>query len=246
MTDILKSVCYSKDNRQPLNYIKTHQAPYRYLSFRDAPRLIKADLTTGTALDYGSGTGYSTHFLSQLGFMTDGVDLNPEMVHQAQVNYPNYSFSCLENGQLPFVGSSFDLVFSSFVLCEIGTEQEMHQYLSEARRVLKKNGLFVGITCHENLHNIQRQWLDFETNFPENQVLMSGHLVKLYHRGSQIEFLDYYWKLSDYQNFFEKAHFRLIEIEYPLGKAQEAYAWQDELIFPSFMILKAVPNGVAV
>ena len=177
-----KGSSYSKQHKNPLNYTKTHDAPYRYLAYRDIPQIIKKYLQGGEALDYGAGTGYSTHFLSQLGFNVVGVDINKEMVHQAQLQYPNFSFYPVENRVVPFKDSTFDLVFSCFVLLEISTQQDMIDYLLEARRVMKKTAsLFVAITGSEHLHDVSKKWLDFSTDFPENKKLLSGHMVKLFH-----------------------------------------------------------------
>ena len=108
------TVYYSKKNKQALDYTKTHDAAYRYLGYRDVPQILKKYLQEGETLDYGSGTGCSTQFLSKLGFDVIGVDNNKEMVQQAQLQHPNLPFYYIENGTIPFKDSTFDLVFSSF------------------------------------------------------------------------------------------------------------------------------------
>ncbi len=244
MTVDTKVVYYSKQHKNPLDYTKTHDAPYRYLAYRDIPQIIKKYLQGGEALDYGAGTGYSTQFLSQLGFNVVGVDINKEMVHQAQLQYPNLSFYPIENAVIPFKDSTFDLVFSCFVLLEISTPQGIIDYLLEARRVMKKttSSLFVAITGSEYLHDTSKKWLDFKTDFPENKKLLSGNLVKLYHDSSQIEFSDYYWTLEDYRSFFVKAGFHLLEVKFPLGKKEESFSWKDELVFSPSTIFVAIPK----
>lgn len=173
MTIEAKTVYYSKQDKHPLDYTKTYDAPYRYLAYRDIPKIIKKYLQGGAALDYGSGTGYSTQFVSQLGFDVVGVDLNKDMIQEAQRQLPNLSFYPIEYGRIPFKDATFDLVFSSFVLLEISSEQDMINYLLEAKRVLKQSSsLFIGITGSECLHQISSNWLDFSTDFPENKHLL--------------------------------------------------------------------------
>ncbi len=85
-----------------------------------------------------------------------------------------------------------------------------------------------------------KKWLDFATNFPENKNWVSGSSVKFYHYNSHIEFSDHYWTEIDYQNCFAKANLNIINIESPLGKKEECYAWQDELVTSPFIIIVAV------
>jgi len=226
-----------------VNYIKTHNTPYRYLAYRDVPQIIRSYLQEGRALDYGTGTGRSAQFLVELGFNVVGVDVNPEMLHQAKLQYPNFSFHPIENGIIPFEDSSFDLVFSSFVLSEISSRHKILKYLTEAKRVMKnKKSLFIAITGSERLYHTSKKWLDFNTDFPENNNLVSSNPVKLYHCPSQIEFADYYWTEVDYQLSFQSTGLNLIEIKSPLGNENEGYPWQDELVFSPFIILIATPN----
>ncbi len=127
------TIYYCKNNKSPLDYTKTHDAAYRYLGYRDIPKIIKEYLQAGEALDYGSGTGYSTRFLSELGFNVAGVDINQQMVQQARLQYPDLRFYSIENRIIPFENLTFDLIFSGFVLLEIGSQKEMVDYLIEAR-----------------------------------------------------------------------------------------------------------------
>ncbi len=241
MTIDKKIIYYSENNKQPLDYTKTYNTSYRYLGYRDIPKIIKKYLQEGKALDYGSGTGYSTRFLSKLGFNVVGVDINQEMVQEARLQCPDLTFYYMEDRVIPFKDLSFDLVFSSFVLLEIGSQKEMVNYLVEAKRVMKgSSALFVAITGSEHLHDPSKNWLDFSTNFPENKNRISGSLVKLYHYNSHIEFSDHYWTQIDYQDCFAKAGFNIIDIKTPLGEKGEGYAWHDELVTSPFVIFVAI------
>jgi ubiquinone/menaquinone biosynthesis C-methylase UbiE len=230
---------FDKSGAQALHYSKTHESTHRYLAYRDVPAILKKHFQGKKALDYGTGTGYSAHFLQELGFEVTGVDVSKEMLHQAQLNYPNIPFYLIENKIIPKKSSVYNLVFSSFVLFEIGAQQEIIDYLLEAKRVMKKNGLFVAVTGSQDLHSDSRNWLSFRTDFQQNKNLVSGNLVKLHLYDSDIEFTDYYWTETDYRNFFSKAGFELIDVHYPLGDKNEPHLWKDEISISPFVILIA-------
>lgn len=231
---------------QAIDYSKTHESAHRYLAYRDIPNILKkyrSCLSGAKALDYGTGTGYSANFLHELGFDVIGLDVSREMLEQAKSNYPSFPFYQIKDGIIPLDSKNFDLIFSSFVLFEIGSEEKIFNYLSEAKRVMKYNGLFLAITGSENLHSSSKKWLNFRTDYPENINPKAGSLVKLYHYESGIKFTDYYWKESCYRNFLEKAGFKLLEIHYPLGGLNEPYDWKDELVVSPFVILVAEINN---
>jgi ubiquinone/menaquinone biosynthesis C-methylase UbiE len=223
-------------------YSKTHQSTHRYLAYRDIPALINSyihDIHGKEALDDGTGTGCSAQFLSEQGFNVTGVDCSEEMLFQAKKNYPELSFHQVQNQDIPLASDSFDFVFSSFVLFEMGTENEIITYLTEAKRVLKAGGIFIAVTGSQDLHSSSKDWMNFGTNFPENRDPKSGDVVKLYLHDPGIEFTDYYWTESDYRQFFLKAGFQIKEVHYPLGKRDEPYQWRDEKNNSPFVIFVA-------
>ena len=226
-----------KSNIQAIYYCKTHESSHRYLAYRDIPSIALKHLQKGKALDYGTGTGYSAQFLQDIGFDVTGVDVSNEMLHQAALKYPSLSLHLIENGRIPFADSTFDLVFSSFVLFEIGTHDGIVNYLAEATRVMQVDGLFIAVTGSHHLHSTTKKWLNFNTAFPQNVNLESGNLVKLHLYDSDLEFSDYYWTESDYRYCFDKAGFELIEILYPLGEKNDVYLWRDEIFVSPFVIL---------
>jgi len=93
-------------------------------------------------LDVGSGTGYLINMLSKehdARFV--GLDLSPEMIKQAEnKNIKNAKFVEGRSDLLPFEDEMFDIVTCS---------QSFHHYpetdkpMQEAKRVLKKGGLYI-------------------------------------------------------------------------------------------------------
>lgn len=228
-----------KSQIEAVFYIKTHESSHRYLAYRDIPSLLEKYSCSGKALDYGSGTGYSSKFLQDMNFDVVGVDVSLEMLLQSRICYPNIPFSQVKNQVVPFNTSEFDFIFSSFVLFEIGTNLDIISYLKEANRLLKNDGLFLAITGSQNLHCPSRKWLNFNSNFEQNNHLTSGSLAKLYLYDANIEFTDYYWTEQDYRKFFIAAEFELLEVYYPLGLSDEPYSWKDEILYSPFTILVA-------
>jgi ubiquinone/menaquinone biosynthesis C-methylase UbiE len=232
-----------KPGHQAFHYSKINESAHRFLAYRDVPSLIQkylsAEKHNRLALDYGTGAGYSAKFLQDIGFTVVGADVSKEMLLQAQSRYPEIEFLMVENGKIPKEPSTFELVFSSFVLFEMGSKDEIVEYLLEAKRVLKKEGIVVAVTGSENLHSPSRQWLSFHTDFPQNKNLFSGKPVKLLLRELNIEFHDYFWHENDYKVLFDRVGLETKAIHYPLGFKTEPYSWKDEIDYAPFVIFVA-------
>ena len=103
-------------------------------------------------LDFGCGTGYGTHSLSQGVNRIVGVDISTDAISAARgefltdegsdrLDYP--VIEPIEKGRLPFEDSSFDAVLSFQVIEHV---HDVGTYLKEVRRVLRSNGVFVCAT----------------------------------------------------------------------------------------------------
>lgn len=236
------SIYHSGGNKSAIEahfYSQTHKSPHRYLAYRDIPMLIDSYIQGKKSLDYGTGTGCSVQFLLDLGFDVTGVDISEEMLFQAMQKCPHVPFHQIQQQKIPLISNFFDLVFSSFVLFEMGTEAEILTYLIEAKRVMKIGGIFVAVTGSQHLHSYSRNWMSFNTKFEENKNLKSGGLAKLYLYDPGIEFIDYYWTEHDYRDFFMKSGLQLQVIYYPLAKQCDPYSWKDEKKYSPFVIFIA-------
>lgn len=213
-------------------YAETKENSWRYLSYRDLPELIQVE---GLALDYGCGTGFSTRYLRQLGLETCGVDVSVEMLEEAVKETGEEGLFLIEHGELPFPDQSFDLVFSSWVLLEMGSHEELIRYLSEAKRVLKEGGQFLAIVDSEQ--RFSGKWCDMDVDYLENENLKSGDLAFSFDEASCIEFVDYYWTEQDYRECMEAAGMEVCGVHLPLGKPGEPYEWVDEKEISPILIL---------
>lgn len=227
----------TKSVEQAKDYCKTAQSASRYLAYRDIPGILEKYVQGKKALDYGAGTGISAAFLQKLGFNVVGVDVSPEMLAEAASLCPDISFDLVQDGKIPNESGTYDLVFSGWVLFELGTEQAIVAYLKEAARVLKPEGRFVAVTGSQDMFS--KDWLIYGTDYPENQNPQSGKLCKVFSRDVTIAFTDYYWSEADYQRLFKEAGFRLLEVHYPLGKEGEGYAWRSEKSHSPYVIFVA-------
>lgn len=228
----MKKINYlSSDNKSRLvakKYNKTITSLYRYLAFRDLPQIFSTHLKDkdAKALDYGCGIGISSSFLNDIGFYVDGVDVSEHMLKQAKLKFPKGNFFLLKTTGLPFDAKRYDLVFSSFVLFELSSKESILNYLMEAKRVLKDQGILVLITSSDQMY--LGNWLVFDTNFPENKFLKSGDKARIYLPDEKIEFVDFYWSESDCLELFKTAGFILKEAYKPLGQQEDLLAWKDE------------------
>jgi len=221
-------------------YSRVAESACRYLAMRDVPALIACYGSRGLALDYGVGTGLSINFLQSMGFQVSGADISDAMIAEAARNCSGVSWYKIVDGQIPCASRSFDCVFSSFVLFEIGSRADLLAYLSEAYRILKSDGLFIAITGSEEVYS--RDWYCLQVDFPENKNLVSGALAKSYLPDTNMVFWDFFWKESDYAELFDHAGFSVIATYHPLGKKNEGYPWRDEQFYSPYVIFVARPK----
>lgn len=218
-------------------YSQTHQLAHRFLAYRDFNKLLGGKhKRIKKVLDFGSGTGASTWHLFEQGYDVIGLDRSDAMVEKAKQNFPMLDFLRYENLQSL---NSFDLVFSSFVLFELSSKEEIVTYLDQAAACLKQDGLFFGITGSEHLHKKDKDWMCFNVDYIENLYPKSGDLVKLGLYEPDIEFSDYYWLESDYRDCFKASNLELMTVHYPIGYAKESFSWKEELFLSPFVIFLA-------
>jgi ubiquinone/menaquinone biosynthesis C-methylase UbiE len=104
----------------------------------EVERVVDLCLENGeprSMLDVGTGTGLFAQAFSKRGLEVSGVDVNPEMLVEAQKFVPKGSFREGTAEALPYQDSSFDLVFLGLVLHET---DDLPKALLEAQRVATK------------------------------------------------------------------------------------------------------------
>lgn len=111
-------------------------------------------------LDYGCGSGYGSARISESAAHVAAVDVAPEAVEHARINFArdNLDFLCIDPvGRLPFADASFDVVLSFQVFEHV---TDTGHYLSEIRRVLAPAGQLLLVTPDRStrLLPLQRPW----------------------------------------------------------------------------------------
>lgn len=204
-----------------------------HVAFKIIPSLIKEYSSGIKTLDYGCGTGCSTLFLAELGLDIEGVDICPYMLKEAS-NSDNIPFKLIQSAQLPYENNSLDIVFSSFVLFEIASKDELIDVFNEIYRVLKPGGIFMSVTGTEELY--RRNWLTIDVDFPENKNLKSGDVARVLLTDVNVVVYDYYWTHQDYLDVITKTEFEHLLTSLPLGNEEDGYNWLDEDKYPPYSI----------
>lgn len=93
-------------------------------------------------LDAGCGEGYGAYYLSKYCKKIIGIDISAEAIEYARRTYnaENLEFQVMDLRKLEFQDSSFDAIISFAVIEHI---KEYKVYISELRRVMKKDGICI-------------------------------------------------------------------------------------------------------
>ena len=132
-------------------------------------------------IDLGSGEGYGTGLLATLAKSVVGVELDPDSVEHARINYPfeNVSFHCesvLQLDNLP--EASYDVVVCFEMIEHI---EEHETLLSTVVRLLKPDGIFVVSTPdreeYTEAHDYHNPFHVKELSRQEFEELLARHFT---------------------------------------------------------------------
>src|SRR3989338_3890945 len=100
-------------------------------------------------LEIGFGEGYGANDLAEVAGDVTGIDMAPGNIPRAQAKYPraNLHFVHMEGSKLGFPDGAFD-VACSFQVIEHIPEAQLTGHLTEVRRVLTPNGLYIVSTLN--------------------------------------------------------------------------------------------------
>ena len=118
----------------------------RYIFARDLVKNKKV-------LDAACGTGYGTALLAQSAERVFGIDISKEAISYAESNYSakNVNFAVANIEKLPFESDFFDVVVSFETIEHVDT-QKQEKFLSEVKRILKKDGIFIISTPNKEVY----------------------------------------------------------------------------------------------
>ena len=113
-----------------------------------ASLLEKNDITNGSILELGSGTGKHAEEFAKMGFSVHGVDLSPEMVREANQrgnnDFTNQLYFEIGDVRSFKIDKKFDAVISLFhvISYQIKNEDILEMFKTAAKH-LKTNGIFI-------------------------------------------------------------------------------------------------------
>jgi SAM-dependent methyltransferase len=223
-----------------------------YLAYRDLPDLFAKYRISGSALDYGCGTGRSTRFLRDHGFSAIGVDIAEAMIAKAREQDPRGDYRVIAPGDLRgFPSNTFDLVLSEIPFDNIATMEAKVDTLLEISRVLNPDGVKILVAGSHECY--LREWVSWSTvDFPENKLAKSGDPVRVVINdlGDRRVVEDTLWTEDAYYETFQRTHLELLETRKPTIGPQDEYQceWISERTHAPFIVfvLRKPGGGSAV
>lgn len=208
------------------------------IGFRAAAELL-GNLRGKTVLDFGCGTGRSSAFLRRLGATSiTGIDRNKSMLALARQSGQLETKLICADTIIPTKSATFDVVFSSCVLIEFRTRDQLQAFFTDVSRTLCPGGVFIAITTNPNAF-FSHHFKNFSYSAPVG--LESGQTAKCTIRSGKYQFdiEDTYWAEADYRKALEAGGLGLELASYPLG-SQRVYGSSSEANVAPFVVLKAV------
>lgn len=115
------------------------QEPWPELEFLFDDYLVSGE----KVLDLGCGNGRFFELCQDKKADYTGVDPSEKLIAIAKKKYPDGNFLAADALRLPFADNYFDKIYSIAVLHHIPSKELRLQFLKEAKRVLKQQGLFI-------------------------------------------------------------------------------------------------------
>lgn len=135
--------------------------PFLLESYRFLYSLLSSRCRGGKILDYGCGTGIHLVNLAKIGREVVGIDLSKKSLEIAEKRLKNERLDgrvkvlLMDCEKLEFPDNSFDVVFDGGTFSSL----DLDKTLSEISRVLKPNGILMGIETlgHNPFTNLKRK-----------------------------------------------------------------------------------------
>lgn len=126
-----------------------------YLRHLAAYDFAKSFVGGKSVLEIGCGSGYGANFLAGYASSVTAVDISETTVKYCEEKYnqDNLSFKRVNEQRLPFKDASFDICIS-FQVIEHIEPNKVRNWLTEVRRVLKDNGIFIVTTPNKKLRSL--------------------------------------------------------------------------------------------
>ncbi len=184
-------------------------------------------LENKTVLDYGCGSGRTTHFLQSLNpALLVGVDRDEAMLRQARGENADFELvrSTGTEANLPFHSSSFDVAFSAYVICETASYAELKSAFSNLKRVLKPGGELFVITLNPEAFTSDSQFISY--HYSKSYDVKDGDpITSVIHTDPELKLPDTWWSLKKLDGLFKESGFEIKDRQLPKAVGGK---WRDE------------------
>jgi len=189
-----------------------------------------------TILDFGCGTGKFSRRLRDIGAKVIAVDREKSSIESAKKRGEGIKYKTIEGENLSFIKpESVDCVVSTFVFCQIKDIKNIQEITKQIAQKLKPNGCFIILDP-----NPKGLGYEFVSGCREKVPhVKSGTPIKVWLRGLDREFYDYWRSKQDYIDIMETAGLIVDKIEEPKGDQDDTF-WKDEKIQSPFLIIRGI------
>lgn len=146
-------------------------------------------------IDAGCGLGRWVIFLSRRGYDIFGVDNFKEVIGRLKQFDKTLKLRVADVRKLPFKGREFD-VYLSFGVVE-HFEEGPTKALKEARRILKKGGIIILETPHDNFLRRTKRLIKFLLGKKEKSLF-------------EFQFYEYRFRTSELKEFLKDLNFKIL------------------------------------
>lgn len=117
-------------------------------------RSVLSAVAGKTVVDIASGEGYGSDMLASVALHVTGIDISSEAVKNASEKYrrENLDYMVGDVAQIPLETGSVDVVVS-FETIEHVSEEKQKQFLAEAKRILKADGVLIISTPNKKIYS---------------------------------------------------------------------------------------------
>jgi ubiquinone/menaquinone biosynthesis C-methylase UbiE len=129
--------------REDYNLIADHFSRTRATVPEDKSVPTEHNKAGEKVLDLGCGNGALWNILKDKRIDYLGVDFSEELIEIAKKNNPGTKFQAADALNLPFSENTFDKIYCIGVLQHIPSKELQLQFLKEAKRVLKADGIMI-------------------------------------------------------------------------------------------------------
>ncbi|MBC7457571.1 MAG: class I SAM-dependent methyltransferase [Bdellovibrionaceae bacterium] len=150
------------------------------LRYQSVEPLVKEKIV----LDIASGSGYGSALLSHNAKKVYGVDVSGESIEYAKKNYPGKNIEYLEGSgtDIPIKDMEIDVAVSHETIEHI---EDYKKFLSEIKRILKSDGIFVVSTPNDKIYQQDNHFHLHQFSAKELEKVLKKYFknVKFYYQG---------------------------------------------------------------